>query len=59
MFSVINAYLTVFDSASAEYRFPGGIIQWARYRTNGTGLNSTEQIFSESLNKVCIFNRLP
>ncbi|KYO28919.1 uncharacterized protein LOC102563425 [Alligator mississippiensis] len=37
--------------ASAEYRFPGGIIQWARYRTNGTGLNSTEQIFSESLNK--------
>ncbi|XP_072717136.1 dynactin-associated protein isoform X2 [Ciconia boyciana] len=36
---------------SAEYRFPGGIFQWARYRINGTGLNETEKIFSESLNK--------
>ncbi|XP_064902866.1 uncharacterized protein LOC135575285 [Columba livia] len=36
---------------SAEYPFPGGIFQWARYRINGTGLNETERIFSESLNK--------
>ncbi|XP_068782591.1 oxalate decarboxylase OxdC-like [Struthio camelus] len=36
---------------SAEYPFPGGIFQWARYRINGTGLNKTEKIFSESLNK--------
>ncbi|XP_042660631.1 uncharacterized protein LOC104357113 isoform X2 [Tyto alba] len=36
---------------SAEYPFPGGIFQWARYRKNGTGLNETEKIFSESLNK--------
>ncbi|XP_009986828.1 PREDICTED: uncharacterized protein LOC104380917, partial [Tauraco erythrolophus] len=36
---------------SAEYPFPGGIFQWARYRRNGTGLNETEKIFSESLNK--------
>ncbi|XP_009321393.1 PREDICTED: dynactin-associated protein [Pygoscelis adeliae] len=36
---------------SAEYPFPGGIFQWARYRINGTGLNETEKIFSESLNK--------
>ncbi|XP_010581384.1 PREDICTED: dynactin-associated protein [Haliaeetus leucocephalus] len=36
---------------SAKYPFPGGIFQWARYRINGTGLNETEKIFSESLNK--------
>ncbi|XP_027650323.1 uncharacterized protein LOC106112826 isoform X2 [Falco peregrinus] len=36
---------------SAEYPFPGGIFQWARYRINNTGLNETEKIFSESLNK--------
>ncbi|XP_075345227.1 dynactin-associated protein isoform X2 [Mycteria americana] len=36
---------------SAEYHFPGGIFQWARYRINGAGLNETEKIFSESLNK--------
>ncbi|XP_074667236.1 uncharacterized protein LOC141918135 [Strix aluco] len=36
---------------SAEYPFPGGVFQWARYRINGTGLNETEKIFSESLNK--------
>ncbi|KAM9367557.1 dynactin-associated protein [Phaethornis superciliosus] len=36
---------------SAEFPFPGGIFQWARYRRNGTGLNQTEKIFSESLNK--------
>ncbi|NWI11178.1 LEGB6 protein, partial [Crypturellus soui] len=36
---------------SAQYPFPGGVFQWARYRINGTGLNETEKIFSESLNK--------
>ncbi|NWW81261.1 OXDC decarboxylase, partial [Climacteris rufus] len=36
---------------SAEYPFPGGIFQWARYRKNGTGLNENQKIFSESLNK--------
>ncbi|KAM6391743.1 dynactin-associated protein [Rhynochetos jubatus] len=36
---------------SREYPFPGGIFQWARYRINGTGLNETEKIFSEALNK--------
>ncbi|NXY91593.1 GL25 protein, partial [Alcedo cyanopectus] len=36
---------------SAEHPFPGGVFQWARYRRNGTGLNETERIFSESLNK--------
>ncbi|XP_014795285.1 PREDICTED: dynactin-associated protein [Calidris pugnax] len=36
---------------SAEYPFPGGVFQWARYRINGTGLNEKEKIFSESLNK--------
>uniref|UniRef100_A0A8B9CW70 Cupin type-1 domain-containing protein n=1 Tax=Anser brachyrhynchus TaxID=132585 RepID=A0A8B9CW70_9AVES len=36
---------------SREYHFPGGIFQWARYRRNSTGLNETEKIFSESLNK--------
>uniref|UniRef100_A0A8D0LCB4 Cupin type-1 domain-containing protein n=1 Tax=Sphenodon punctatus TaxID=8508 RepID=A0A8D0LCB4_SPHPU len=36
---------------SKKYHYPGGIIQWARYRKNGTGLNANEKIFSESLNK--------
>ncbi|NXC72194.1 GL25 protein, partial [Anhinga anhinga] len=36
---------------SREYHFPGGSFQWARYRRNGTGLNETEKIFSESLHK--------
>ncbi|KAM6230507.1 dynactin-associated protein [Porphyrio hochstetteri] len=36
---------------SAKFPFPGGLFQWARYRINGTGLNETERIFSESLNK--------
>ncbi|NWR64143.1 LEGB6 protein, partial [Bucorvus abyssinicus] len=36
---------------SREYPFPGGAFQWARYRRNGTGLNDTEKIFSESLHK--------
>ncbi|NXX78767.1 OXDC decarboxylase, partial [Urocolius indicus] len=36
---------------STEYPFPGGAFQWARYRRNATGLNDTEKIFSESLNK--------
>ncbi|NXO03181.1 LEGB2 protein, partial [Rhinopomastus cyanomelas] len=36
---------------SREFPFPGGVFQWARYRINGTGLNETEKIFSESLNK--------
>ncbi|XP_072269917.1 oxalate decarboxylase OxdD-like [Pyxicephalus adspersus] len=35
---------------SKEYIFPGGIIQWARYRKNGAGLNNTEKIYSESVN---------
>ncbi|NP_001358755.1 uncharacterized protein LOC398210 [Xenopus laevis] len=36
---------------SKEFVFPGGIIQWARYRKNGVGLNENEQIYSESLNQ--------
>ncbi|XP_010011712.1 PREDICTED: uncharacterized protein LOC104404876, partial [Nestor notabilis] len=36
---------------SAEHPFPGGLFQWARYRRDGAGLNETEKIFSESLNK--------
>lgn len=49
----------VFVLGSTEYSFPGGIFQWARYRINGTGLNETEKIFSESLNKVRAFSRVP
>lgn len=49
----------VFVLGSAEYPFPGGIFQWARYRINGTGLNETERIFSESLNKVRASNQVP
>ncbi|XP_010132776.1 PREDICTED: dynactin-associated protein, partial [Buceros rhinoceros silvestris] len=36
---------------SREYPFTGGVFQWARYQQNGTGLNDTEKIFSESLHK--------
>ncbi|XP_030048819.1 uncharacterized protein LOC115462891 [Microcaecilia unicolor] len=36
---------------SKEFKFPGGIIQWARYRKGGIGLNKNEKIFSESLNE--------
>ncbi|XP_053304183.1 uncharacterized protein LOC128465935 [Spea bombifrons] len=35
---------------SREFVFPGGIIQWARYRRNGAGLNNNEKVYSESLN---------
>ncbi|XP_077319114.1 oxalate decarboxylase OxdD-like [Lithobates pipiens] len=35
---------------SKQYKFPGGIIQWARYRRNAAGLNATEKIYSESVN---------
>ncbi|MEE6457875.1 hypothetical protein FKM82_000078 [Ascaphus truei] len=35
---------------SKEFLFPGGIIQWARYRKDGVGLNDNEKIYSESLN---------
>ncbi|KAM4052753.1 dynactin-associated protein [Anomaloglossus baeobatrachus] len=35
---------------SREFVFPGGIIQWARYRKNGAGLNDTEKIYGESIN---------
>ncbi|XP_053557099.1 uncharacterized protein LOC128648454 [Bombina bombina] len=35
---------------SKEFIFPGGIIQWARYRRNGVGLNDNEKIYSEALN---------
>ncbi|KAM9331041.1 dynactin-associated protein [Gastrophryne carolinensis] len=35
---------------SKEFKYPGGIIQWARYRKNGVGLNENETIYSESLN---------
>ncbi|XP_029435704.1 uncharacterized protein LOC115077541 isoform X2 [Rhinatrema bivittatum] len=36
---------------SKQFQFPGGIIQWARYRKDGNGLNKNEKIFSESLNQ--------
>ncbi|XP_063772582.1 uncharacterized protein LOC134909328 [Pseudophryne corroboree] len=35
---------------SRQFIFPGGIIQWARHRTNGVGLNANERIYSESVN---------
>ncbi|XP_068107425.1 uncharacterized protein [Hyperolius riggenbachi] len=35
---------------SKEFKFPGGIIQWARYRKNGAGLNNNEKVYSESIN---------
>ncbi|XP_050800699.1 uncharacterized protein LOC127046974 isoform X4 [Gopherus flavomarginatus] len=34
---------------STEFKLPGGIIQWARFRKNGAGLNDNEKIFSDSL----------
>ncbi|OCU02662.1 uncharacterized protein LOC108695867 [Xenopus laevis] len=36
---------------SKEFIFPGGKMQWARYRKNGVGLNENEKIYSESLNQ--------
>ncbi|XP_078530946.1 oxalate decarboxylase OxdC-like [Lissotriton helveticus] len=36
---------------SKEFLYSGGIIQWARYRKNGIGLNNNEKIFSDSLNQ--------
>ncbi|KAM4707190.1 uncharacterized protein O3C94_004194 [Discoglossus pictus] len=35
---------------SKEFIFPGGIIQWARYRKDGVGLNDNEKVYSESVN---------
>ncbi|KAG6930419.1 oxalate decarboxylase OxdD [Chelydra serpentina] len=43
--------------ASTEFKLPGGVIQWARFRKNGAGLNDNEKIFSDSLQMVCIFSR--
>uniref|UniRef100_A0A803TL29 Cupin type-1 domain-containing protein n=1 Tax=Anolis carolinensis TaxID=28377 RepID=A0A803TL29_ANOCA len=34
---------------STEFRFPGGIIQWARYVKDGKGLKPNERIYSEFL----------
>nr|XP_042706293.1 uncharacterized LOC101935274 isoform X2 [Chrysemys picta bellii] len=34
---------------STEFKLSGGVIQWARFRKNGVGLNDNEKIFSESL----------
>ncbi|XP_066473908.1 dynactin-associated protein [Tiliqua scincoides] len=34
---------------SSEFNFPGGIIQWARYVKNGTGLKPNERIYSNFL----------
>ncbi|XP_060616774.2 dynactin-associated protein [Anolis sagrei] len=34
---------------STEFRFPGGIIQWARYVKDGKGLKPNEKIYSEFL----------
>ncbi|KAH0627836.1 hypothetical protein JD844_008321 [Phrynosoma platyrhinos] len=34
---------------STEFRFPGGIIQWARYVKDGKGLKPNETIYSEFL----------
>ncbi|XP_069483100.1 oxalate decarboxylase OxdC-like [Ambystoma mexicanum] len=36
---------------SHKFLYPGGIIQWARYRKDGAGLNTNEKVFSESLNQ--------
>ncbi|XP_042636177.1 uncharacterized protein LOC103192560 [Orycteropus afer afer] len=42
----------IFDlKGSKEYRFPGGIIQWAQYWKNGSELNNNEKIFSEFVNQ--------
>uniref|UniRef100_A0A8C5LXS1 Cupin type-1 domain-containing protein n=1 Tax=Leptobrachium leishanense TaxID=445787 RepID=A0A8C5LXS1_9ANUR len=35
---------------SKEYLFPGGIIQWARHRSNTAGLTENEKIYSDSIN---------
>ncbi|CAH2296640.1 uncharacterized LOC110213790 [Pelobates cultripes] len=35
---------------SKKYQFPGGIIQWARYRRNSADLNEKERVYSESIN---------
>ncbi|XP_044150042.1 uncharacterized protein LOC122938545 [Bufo gargarizans] len=46
-----NVWKYFYDlKGSREFVFPGGIIQWARYRKNGVGLNETEKIYSESVN---------
>nr|XP_015217815.1 PREDICTED: uncharacterized protein LOC107079307 [Lepisosteus oculatus] len=37
--------------ASKQYRYPGGIIQWARYTKDQTGLSRNEIIFAKSLNE--------
>ncbi|NXV05147.1 GL25 protein, partial [Cettia cetti] len=37
--------------ASAEFPFPGGIFQWARFRKNGTGLTENQQIYSRSISE--------
>ncbi|CAM5153500.1 unnamed protein product [Natator depressus] len=34
---------------STEFKLPEGVIQWARFRKNGVGLNDNEKIFSDSL----------
>ncbi|KAG5841535.1 hypothetical protein ANANG_G00200540 [Anguilla anguilla] len=37
--------------ASRQYKYPGGIIQWARYTKKKTGLPWVERIFAKSLNE--------
>ncbi|XP_061117681.1 oxalate decarboxylase OxdC-like [Conger conger] len=37
--------------ATKRYRYPGGIIQWARYTKRKTGLPLVERIFAKSLNE--------
>ncbi|XP_069780027.1 uncharacterized protein [Narcine bancroftii] len=36
---------------SKNYIFPGGIIQWARYQKNTTGMTDNEKLFSDSLHQ--------
>ncbi|XP_064414064.1 oxalate decarboxylase OxdC-like [Latimeria chalumnae] len=35
--------------ASRQFNLPGGAIQWARYRKDGTGLTENEKVYSDSL----------
>ncbi|XP_077138476.1 dynactin-associated protein [Ranitomeya variabilis] len=35
---------------SRNYLYPGGAIQWSRYRKNGVGLSDNEKVYSESIN---------
>lgn len=53
-FLITKAAVFALDSGSSEISFPGGIIQWARYVKNGTGLKPKERIYSNFLHSVSV-----